>query len=219
MQIPYSPNLYFVFDLDDTLFNEVDFLKSAYRHIASTLDEQKKVELYEEMFATYTQKQNVFDLLISRYGQTVPQAEKNYLLRLYREHEPEIKLSEETAAFIKRMSELNIPAGLITDGRSITQRNKLRALGLENLFSDIIISEEFGSEKPDPRNYEYYSNKYPLADFYFFGDNTRKDFVVPLSKGWKTICIRDRGHHIHSQDFSKIPGTTIIDSFAEISIR
>lgn len=48
--------------------------------------------------------------------------------------------------------------GLITDGFSITQGNKLKALDIENLFDIIVISEEFGSKKPDLRNYELFEH-------------------------------------------------------------
>ena len=37
---------------------------------------------------------------------------------------------------------------LITDGRSLTQRLKIQALGLTDLFDDILISEAMQSEKP-----------------------------------------------------------------------
>jgi putative hydrolase of the HAD superfamily len=42
--------------------------------------------------------------------------------------------------------------GLLTDGRSRTQRNKIRALGVEKWIDEIVISEEFGSAKPNERN-------------------------------------------------------------------
>ena len=54
----------------------------------------------------------------------------------------------------------NIRLGIISDGRSRTQRNKLRALGLD-WIEDVVISEEFGSEKPCEANYLYFEKKYP----------------------------------------------------------
>ncbi|RYG63103.1 hypothetical protein EON64_16615, partial [archaeon] len=37
MDIQLNPRSFFVFDLDDTLYQEIDFLRSAYRHISGVL--------------------------------------------------------------------------------------------------------------------------------------------------------------------------------------
>src|SRR5690606_34560020 len=111
-------------------------------------------------------------------------------LKWYREHMPEIKLREGVIEFLEELKNHQVPLGLITDGRSISQRNKLKALKIEGFFDDIIISEEFGSEKPDPENYLYFVNKYGKRDYYYIGDNTGKDFLIPARLGWNIICIK-----------------------------
>lgn len=220
MELRVSNNSFFVFDLDDTLFPEIDFLKSAYRQIATGLFSKIKIDIYESMWSRYNNKENVFAWIVQEYGESVPDISLTSLLKEYREHIPVIQLAGETAAFLQEMSQYSIPAGIITDGRSITQRNKLRALGIDTYFQEIIISEEFGSEKPDERNYIYFENKYPGKDFYFFGDNTAKDFVVPAKLGWKTICLKDTGMHVHQQDFGTAPVPDfIISNFQEIRLR
>ena len=83
--------------------------------------------------------------------------------------------------------------GLLTDGRSISQRNKLSAMGITSLFDEILISEEFGSEKPCEDNYLFFQNKYSTNDCVYFGDNFGKDFVTPNRLGWKTIGLLDDG--------------------------
>jgi putative hydrolase of the HAD superfamily len=201
MDIRLNSSTFFVFDLDDTLYQEIDFLRSAYRAIATTLKPALKVSIYNEMLERYRRQENVFDWILEQYRENLGTYDGAWLIRTYREHIPEIRLSAEVTAFINQVRALGIPAGLITDGRSVTQRNKLKTLGLLDLFKEIIISEEFGSEKPDKRNYLHFAIKYPGSDFYYFGDNTRKDFVTPLQLGWTTICIRDRGENIHEQQF------------------
>ena len=95
--------------------------------------------------------------------------------------------------------------GIITDGRSVTQRNKIEALGLEDTFDDIIISEEFGSSKPSEENYLYFEKKYGNSNFTYIGDNTVKDFVTPNSLGWNTLCLLDDGNNIHKQNLDLNP--------------
>jgi putative hydrolase of the HAD superfamily len=219
MQLEINTNSFFVFDLDDTLFQEIDFLKSAYRHIARTLEPRISCNLYEEMFSRYRNKENVFLWIISQYGRFMRDIDVNWLLREYREHLPEVQLRADADAFLQLLQQLSIPMGLITDGRSITQRNKLKALGIEAYFQDIIISEEFGSEKPDPRNYEYFEQKYPGKRFVYIGDNPAKDFIVPLQLGWTTVCLENSGHNIHDQDFTRYPNPHyIVTSLQELEL-
>src|SRR5688572_31955463 len=125
MQLEINTNSFFVFDLDDTLFQEIDFLKSAYRHIANVLQSRISCNLYEEMLTRYYRKENVFLWIISQYGRFIRDVDVNWLLKEYREHLPEISLNEDAESFLQQLKELSVPMGLITDGRSVTQRNKL----------------------------------------------------------------------------------------------
>jgi len=205
MTIKLNHNSFFVFDLDDTLFREIDFLKSAYRHIAQKIAPYTRAGIYDEMWRRYQNKENVFAWLVQQYQSQMDGLTVEWLLQEYREHIPAIALIDGTAAFINELQQRQVPMGIITDGRSCTQRNKLKALNILNCFNDIIISEEFGSEKPDERNYLYFNTKYPASEFYFVGDNTQKDFIVPFKLGWKTICIKDAGSNIHKQNLSCNP--------------
>lgn len=219
MDIKTSPCSFFVFDLDDTLFPEVDYLKSAYRHIATRLKPVIGEDIYDEMFRRYQQKENVFKWVAGLKNGSAEPVTTDWLLAEYRGHVPAVALAEATKAFIDAVKRLAVRTGLITDGRSITQRNKLKALGIDNFFNDIIISEEFGSEKPDERNYLFFQQKYPGSEFYFFGDNTSKDFIVPAKLGWTTVCLKDTGNHIHKQAFDKQPlPDYIISTFSEINL-
>jgi len=220
MQIKVSRKTFFIFDLDDTLFYELDFLKSAYKNISKQLSAIINKDIYEDMLELYHEKENTFNWLIDKYKNVAPFLTKEWLLKEYREHIPTVALSEETSNFLQKARSYRIPMGLITDGRSITQRNKLKALSIENYFTDIIISEEFGSEKPNEKNYRYFADKYPGNEFYFFGDNIAKDFVVPTKLGWTSICLKSAGFNIHPQNFDTNTDLAfVITSFKEIMLN
>jgi putative hydrolase of the HAD superfamily len=219
MQITIKPASFFIFDLDDTLYPEIDFLRSGFKTISETLAPSIGMDIYTDMWQRYRQQENVFQWIVAQFGPLVPGISTDCLLKEYREHLPDIKPRKGVVSMLQTLAAHAIPAGLITDGRSITQRNKLKALQIEHYFTDIIISEEFGSEKPDERNYLFFTDKYPGREFYFVGDNTAKDFIVPARLGWQRICIRDDGTHIHAQDFGNnahLP--TIITAFDEIQL-
>lgn len=191
-----------LFDLDDTLYKEIDFLCSAYRDISTEIERRFGVhQVYEQMIRDYRNHQDVFQQVIDRIGGGL---DKSYLLDRYRSHIPQIRLDQETISCLSALKDRHIPMGLITDGRSITQRNKIHALGLHTWIEDpdIIISEEFGSEKPSEQNYRYFEERYPECCFWYVGDNLQKDFVTPNQLGWQTVCLLDDGRNIHKQDFS-----------------
>lgn len=181
---------YVVFDLDDTLTYEIDFLKSAYKEIASKLDDGE----YDIMINKYFENENVFDYISDKYGN-----EKQEFISAYRGHFPKIKLVEGARDILDFCKENNYHLGLLTDGRSITQRNKIKSLDIERYFDKIVISEEIGSTKPNERNYSFFLDT--DAEYYYIADNPKKDFLTPNRLGWITVCILDRGNNIHKQDF------------------
>ena len=202
------------FDLDDTLCKEIDCLKSAFREIAEYSAEHchgcsvpvavLAHKAYDVMIAAYQEGQNAFDVLNSFLGLDLPIADYLYI---YRNHKPKIALCEDVDRTLDALKAEGVRIGLITDGRSVQQRNKIKALGLGRWIenADIVVSEEFGSEKPALANYEYFMKRYPEChDFTYVGDNPRKDFIAPNSLGWMTICLKDDGRNIHRQEFSTV---------------
>lgn len=187
---------YLIFDLDDTLVYEIDYLKSAYHEIALRLDPLNSNELFQRMWSLYTNKQNVFKILINLYSDFSVEE----LLEIYRNHYPLISLVDGAKEILEYAKSKGYSIGLISDGRSVTQRNKLKALAIEDFFDKVIISEEFGSAKPDERNFKYFMED-KFAEYIYVADNLRKDFVTPNRLNWISICLMDRGWNIHPQSF------------------
>lgn len=208
-----------VFDLDDTLYKEIDFLKSAYWQIANRPGvEGDAKNVFCEMMSAYYRHDNVFQCFISNF---CPHETVAHLLDIYRNHQPHISLSSDTAETLERLSSVATLA-IITDGRSVTQRNKIAALRLNRFFrdADILISEEIGFEKPSEVPFRLLMDRYPDCEFCYIGDNTAKDFIAPNMLGWNTICLRDNGENIHSQNFDvKVPflPNSIIGFLSELS--
>lgn len=194
-----------VFDLDDTLYKEVDYLRSAYRYIACQLaaSEVEREAIYGTLYGAYSDGRDAFAALMERYNDKA--MTKETLLHWYRTHKPQISLCDGCREFLLRLAAKGCRLGIITDGRTITQMNKIEALALQKYISDedIVISEKFGSEKPSPTNYLHFMDKYgDDAQYYYIADNTAKDFVAPNRLGWTTVCLKDNGQNIHKQDFS-----------------
>jgi len=192
MDIKISTDTVVVFDLDDTLYNELDYLKSAYQHIAQQLEPNGWKPLYATMLSHYRCKENVFDILVSKYN-----VEHNLLIDFYRYHPPFISLFDGVLDVIKSIRAKGGKLAIITDGRSKTQRAKLKALGIEDVFETIIVSEEIGTEKPDEANFKAIENALPGKDYWYIADNLKKDFIAPNNLGWSSIGLVDNGKNIH----------------------
>ena len=139
-------------DLDDTLYKEIDYLTSAYGEIAASVGFP---ELVSQMVKWYREGENVFQKLNQLLRIDTP---IEAYLKIYREHYPTITLSDGVEDTLDEIKHRGFILGLITDGRSVGQRNKINALKLDRWFDDenIIISEEFGSEKTDEKNFKFF---------------------------------------------------------------
>jgi len=193
-------NKVIVFDLDDTLYKEIDYLKSAYKAIVDKVGVEFGVKLdFDTLFSMYSNGDNVFDDVIKNNSTSGLNIE--YLLDIYRFHLPNISIGNSTRVKLLDLKTKGYILGIITDGRSKTQRNKIKALELDEIIDEIVISEEFGSEKPNEKNYLHFQDKFPDSEYFYIGDNVRKDFVTPNKLGWKTIGVKDTDNvNIHSQN-------------------
>lgn len=189
------------FDLDDTLYEERDFAISGYRAAALRLNELTDCDV-EQCVCVMTEaldsRDNPFDALQATMPDRplpLPQ-----MLEAYRNHKPDIHLDALVIDTLQTMH-LHHTLCLITDGRSLTQRNKIRALGLERYFSadDILISEETGADKRLADNFLAMERRYPNQRYVYVGDNPKKDFFHPNQLGWATVIVNDHGHNIHRQ--------------------
>jgi len=192
MDIKVNEQTVIVFDLDDTLYNEMDYLRSAYISIAKNLDQENWRFLFSKMFSLFRSKEDVFEFVSKKYG-----FEKSELIATYRNHKPELQLFDGVISVINRIKEKSGKIGIITDGRKTTQRVKLDALGITSLVDKIIISEEVGSEKPEERNYLLIEEAFPNHSYLYMADNLRKDFISPNKLGWNSIGLADNGLNMH----------------------
>lgn len=208
----------FVFDLDDTLYHEIDYLKSAYHYIASEVSAGGRESVYEEMLRIFSMGGNAFKFILNNFPEQNLTQEK--LLYLYRNHNPDISLREGVLEMLIKIKKRHGKIGIITDGRSITQRNKIKALGLTDYIDKMVISEEIGCEKPAPFLYESFMSE-GLKSFYYFGDNISKDFISPKKLSWCCVGILDK-RNIHTNDLAEFSNEYLphffIRLFTEIEI-
>ena len=220
MQIDFNSNTVVVFDLDDTLYAESDYRKSGIVYVKNFVG-----GLYGEN--TYQGSLALDDLIASDdfIGKIVdayklPSAIKDSLLWIYRTHKPLIKIRPDVQEVILSLEMACKSLIILTDGRSVTQRLKIEALGLNRLPA--YISEEFLSEKPSLDRFIMIENDFGNGNYVYIGDNPQKDFLAPNSLGWKTIGLKGDVGNIHSQDLDTLPKdywpSIWIDSLSDLLI-
>lgn len=207
-----------VFDLDDTLYKEIDYQTSGFNAVCAWISDVYGLFLWADLESLRQSKtQDILGELCRGAG--FQPSVKETLLWVYRLHQPAIKLMPGVVDFLNELK-VNWRAAILTDGRSISQRLKIKALGLQHL--PIYISEEHSSEKPAPARFELIMHELPASRYVYVGDNLRKDFFAPNALGWTTVCLRDDGRNIHPQmRQEKLLGgepDLWIDSFAQLKI-
>ncbi len=164
-----------VFDLDDTIYDEVDFVKSGFLEIANYLH---KPELYNFMWDKFQSEGSgkIFNYLINDFDIKIP-IEK--LVEIYRFHKPNIKLSPEMIIIFEKINSLKIKTALISDGHYIMQKNKFNSLGLEKYIEFPVFTDFYQTNKPNIKPYKIVMNYFKNYNkFIYIADNPKKDFLA-----------------------------------------
>jgi putative hydrolase of the HAD superfamily len=185
-----------VFDLDDTLYDELDFVRSGFAAVSAVIVDHFGFDaraLLEGRLASRL-LEGAFQSVQDALG--LPPRAMDLMLATYRFHVPTLEMPRELHDALMALRERDGAVACITDGRSITQRHKLQALGLAGLLAPVLISEETGHGKPDAHNFREVMRRVEAREYWYIADNPAKDFVAPNALGWITVSV-DRGKRIH----------------------
>jgi len=184
-----------LFDLDDTLYPEMEFVLSGFKVISKAIEEEFHVScdyvlnlLLEEF---YNDRKLVFNRVMAKLD-LYTEDRVQWLITLYRTHKPEIHLYQDAAEVLPILRS-RFCLGMITDGYPLTQRLKVEALGIEKYFHRIVYTWEKGKDysKPSPQPFVDVVSDLALTpkEAIYVGDNLEKDFKGPRAIGMKSVQI------------------------------
>ena len=200
-----------IFDLDDTLYPEKEYVRSGFRAVADYLGNPDYAQTLWNFFEA---KLPAVDALLKETGR---ENEREAALSAYRRHKPRIQLYDGVRELLSRFRRQGVKIGIITDGRPEGQRNKLEALELPPLVDDIIITDELGGEqfrKPCDIAFRILQTRWrlPAGEIVYVGDNPAKDFQAPRQLGMKSLYFKNPDG-LYSSD---LPGQ--ISAFSELAL-
>jgi putative hydrolase of the HAD superfamily len=185
-----------VFDLDDTLYDEIEYCKSGFNAVAEFLVESPETLSASQIFsALWDQfmagnRKKTFNAALDELeiGHDDKLIEK--LVNVYRNHTPKITLPQDSRDVLCKL-ETKYMLALITDGYLPGQKLKVQSLGIEEFFKCIVYTEHLGREfwKPSPAGFEKTIEilKVKPENMVYIGDNEKKDFIAPNKLGFLTI--------------------------------
>lgn len=179
-----------IFDLDDTLYSEKQYVRSGYKAVAQLLGDES---ISDKLWAYFEEGKPAIDLLLNELNCI---EKKEVCVNAYREHNPEITLYDGVCELIQKLKSRGINVGIITDGRISGQKKKIQALGLDQLIEDIIITDELGGlqfRKPCDIAFRIMQHRWgiPFEQIVYIGDNPEKDFQAPKQLGMQTVHFKN----------------------------
>jgi putative hydrolase of the HAD superfamily len=180
---PVSLNLSecIVFDLDDTLYLERDYVRSGFQAVDNWMAQHgvrgfgnRSWELFE-----LGQRGDIFDRVLSEYGINSSRSAIEQLVAVYRCHEPAINLLKDAHKALEFFYG-KVKLALITDGPLEMQERKICALNLGPMFDVVVMTGSWGPEyyKPHARSFLEVEEQLKVKKQHcaYIADNPAKDF-------------------------------------------
>ena len=165
-----------IFDIDDTLYDQLKPFKDAFEKVFSEYNDIPCIELYKKSrkYSDDIFEQTEKGLLsleemhvyrISKafhdYGLEIEREKALKFQKEYASNQGKISISKGMLNLLDFGKKNNITMGIITNGPTEHQTNKVKALGLEKWIDskNIFISESMNISKPDVKAFKFVEDK------------------------------------------------------------
>lgn len=203
----------FLFDLDDTLYNQLLPFETAYDMVFGERFELDVHKLYvgsrrhgDDVFeASERGEMSMDDMHVYRlsmafrdFGIEITREEALWFQREYAKAQKNIYLSETMESLLQELKDKGHRLGVISNGPAAHQRKKIQALCLERWIpgSDVYISGELDLMKPDRRIFDYVIKDMKVAgmEIYYVGDSFANDIAGAKGADLLAVWMNRRNH-------------------------
>ena len=187
-----------IFDMDDTLYPERDFVVKGYEEVSRYVVEKHGLFIEDELRRRFHEGQrgDLFTLVLKSMEASLPEKEIRKMVNIYRTHSPRISPYTDSAV-IKELKAAGYKIGLVSDGWESVQKRKWQSLGLSDLFDHVVFTDELGLEfwKPHTKPFELICEQAEVDynEAVYIADNPLKDFKAPNDLGMHSLRVRRFG--------------------------
>lgn len=190
-----------LFDLDDTLYPERDYIFQGFRAVSNKLQKDFNLDsehVYKILVSIFeSNRYRIFDQLADRLQESrmTPEYIEKEILPFYRNAPRQISCYSDVKAVLRELKK-EYRLGLISNGRSEMQRAKIKMLGLDPFFDHIEISGDYRAEyaKPSPHMFVKSLSVFAISpkEAVYIGDHPELD-GASMKAGIPFIRIRRPG--------------------------
>jgi putative hydrolase of the HAD superfamily len=183
-------------DLDDTCFDQREFLAGAFGAVARRagelgVDELRLRDALTTIAEAGSDRGRIIDQALETLGARVP---VEPLVDVFRSYRPDLLSPYPGVRESLGQMRCSVPVGLVTNGDPAGQRAKLAALRLDDAFDVVVFSDELGRSfrKPHPAPFR---QALRLLDAdpgrsFFIGDHPDRDIAGAQRVGMRAIRVQ-----------------------------
>lgn len=192
-----------VFDLDDTLYPEVEFVRGGLAAAARALGVPEAGEVFLQILRAEGPF-HLFDRGLERLGIPRTPGRIEILVRAFRAHEAPLRPFPGVRPMLARLRASGVRLAIVTDGYLDVQRHKVDGLGLAAAMDEVVFTADVGGRpmpKPDPGPFRLVEERLGVRGeaVAMVGDRPDRDFPAPDAMGWRTLRVRHPGSY-HRDD-------------------
>lgn len=202
-----------IFDIDDTLYDQIEPFEHAYKTV---FGDQYQISIQELFVSSRKHSDVVFKstqtghmTMRDMYIYRIRNAFLDYKIEIteqqaldFQEHyswqQKNITMTKTMKDILVYCKNNKIQLGIITNGPSAHQREKIKSLNLGDYIKQdyMFISGDYDFAKPDIQMFEYAEKVMQIEkkDLIYIGDAYENDVVGAKQAGWNCIWFNRRGH-------------------------
>ena len=197
--------------ISDSRKEDADFLSTLYQRFRFHSD-----AVFHE---TETGSMSVSDMRVYRIteafrdlGLDLDRTSAELFQTIYEDRQHHLRLLPDMEQLLSSLCNLQITLGIITNGPSRHQWDKVRCLGLEKWIPHdlILISDDLGISKPDPAVFHTAEKitGIPASDSWYVGDAYLLDVCGARNAGWHVLWL-NRRHRAVPEGMTILPDAVV----------
>ena len=195
------------FDLDDTLYDESDYVHSGIATVAQAFAGEfgQSVAALQGLFTQLLVeggREHLFNRALSQLGIEPSTAIIERMVGCYRAQQPSLNTYPGVPAMLEQLAQ-DYRLVLVTDGLPLMQRNKVAGLGIGQYFERIIYCWEHDAPKPDAAGFRLAIGEGAMHGAMVIGDH-------PVNDGEPARVLALPFVRIQSARFRERPGGDIV---------